>query len=325
MDFEAYALEPVLDKHVTDTNETLRNLERELRGQIAPLSIDGLRERLNLLSIGLTQRIPVAFFDTRMFRTRRMEHKPGSTNEVGAPPPTRSRIGRLNDEGRSVLYLADSPDTAFAEARAVAGEFCLSEWRVNVQKLAMANGGISPTMLVERFPNDIYEGDQPIPVPNASDEHILSFFREIYTLDVGGDRSLYRWSIACGLVNGFSHQCDRNAAETVGGMTQWNGRYPFAAIAYPSMRTNRASLNYAFNDLGRSHVRLDHVQWVCRAEDGSYASLDFASSWDSEGRISWQNRPARFQLKPGERSRLTKIAENTWNYETADGSIPWFS
>jgi len=310
---------------MTDTIEMLTTLERELHSRIVPTSIEGLSERLNPLSIGLTQRIPVAFFDTRMFRIRRMDHKPASIDEVGAPPLERSPIGRLNDEGQSVLYLADSPDTAFAESRAIAGEFCLSEWRVDVQKLGMANGGISPTMLAERFLTDIYEGDQPIPIPNARDEQILSLFREIYTLDVREDRSLYWWSIACGLVNGFSHHCDRSAVETVEGMPQWNGRYPFAAIAYPSMRMDRASLNYAFNNLGRSYLRLDHMQWVRRAEDGSYTSLDFANNWDSEKRISWQNRPARFQLKPGERSRLTKIAEDAWSYETADGSIPWFS
>jgi len=253
-----------------------------------------------------------------------MDHKPVLIDEVGAPPSKVSPIGRLNDEGQSVLYVADSPDTAFAECRATAGEFCLSEWRVNVQKLAMANGGIPPTMLIERFPNDIDEGKSRLPLSNADEEQILKLFREIYTLDVGEDRSLYRWSIACGLVNGFSHQCDREALEIADGMTHWNGRYPFAAIAYPSIRTDRTSLNYAFNDFGQSHIRLDHVQWVRRAEDSSSASLDYANSWDSENRISWQNRPAMFQLEPAERSKVTKIAKTTWRYETADGSTPWF-
>jgi hypothetical protein len=309
---------------MTDTVEAMRSLEQELRGRIVPTSIEGLSERLEPLSIGLSQRIPVAVLDTRMFRVRRMDHKPALIDEVGAPPPKGSPVGRLNGEGQSVLYLADSPDTAFAESRATAGEFCLSEWRVNVQKLAMANGGIPQTMLAERFPNDIDEGKHLVTLPNANDERVLNLFREIYTLEVGEDRSLYRWSIACGLVNGFSHQCDRDAAKTADGLTHWNGRYPFTAIAYPSMRTDRTSLNYAFNDVGRSHLRLDHVQWVRRAEDGSYASLDYANSWDNENRISWQNRPATFQLKPGERSKVVKIAETTWRYETGDGSTPWF-
>lgn len=66
------------------------------------------------------------------------------------------------------------------------------------------------------------------------------------------------------------------------------------------------------------------LQWVRRMEDGSYSSLDFANSWDSENRISWQSRPANFQLKAGERSKVTKIAENIWVYESADGSILGF-
>jgi hypothetical protein len=134
-----------------------------------------------------------------------MDHQPEFVDEVGAPPSDKSPIGRLNDAGQSVLYLADSPDTAFAESRSSAGEFCLSEWRVNVPKLAMANGGISPAMLAQRFPNEIYQGEQPLPLPTAADEMVLSLFREIYTLDVDNDRQLYRWSIACGLANGFSH------------------------------------------------------------------------------------------------------------------------
>jgi len=106
---------------MSETVELLRALKDELRRRILPTSIGGLSERLNPLSIGLNHRCPVVGIDARMFRVRPIDHKPASTSDVGAPSPKRCPIGRLNDEGQSVLYLADSPETAFAERGAKAG------------------------------------------------------------------------------------------------------------------------------------------------------------------------------------------------------------
>ncbi len=305
---------------MSTTTEILTGLESELQSGVAPSSIKELSERLDSLSIGLNRQIPWFVFDTRMFRVRRMVSKPLVIDEVGAPPEDKSPIGRLNDERQSVLYLADSPDTAFAESRVTAGEFCLSEWRVDVPKLAMAHGGIPSDILAQRF-----EGAELRSHQQEFDHHILNLFRQIYILDVHKDPYLYRWSIACGLVNGFSHKFERTDTKEINGQTEWNGRYPFAAIAYPRVRKNLESLNYALNDYGMTKVRLDNLQWVRRRDDGSYNSLDFANSWDSEGLIIWQKRPARFQLEQGESATVTKITETEWKYETANGSIPWFS
>jgi hypothetical protein len=84
-------------------------------------------------------------------------------------------------------------------------------------------------------------------------------------------------------------------------------------------------MNYALNDRGRQHAELRNVQWVSRLDDGSYMSLDFADSWDSDGRITWKSRPARFELRPGEAAKLTKVSQTSWRYETIDGRIPWFA
>ena len=254
-----------------------------------------------------------------------MDQKPILIREVGAPAPTESPIGRLNDERQSVLYLADSPDTAFAERGSVPGYFCLSEWRVTAAKLAMANGGI-PSNISERFRKEGSKIGPPEFIPRTDAEAILNLFREIFTLNVQENLSLYRWSIACGLASGFSHKCDRaGAVETAEGITRWEGRWPFGTIAYPSVRASQTPLNFALNDHGKSHVKLHHVQWVQRFDNGFYTSLDFANEWDDHNVIHWQNRPAKFQLKRGEAAMVTKVAETMWRYETTDGSIPWFA
>ena len=309
-----------------DKLDLLREIRRDLNDGPGAHDIETLAERLNQLSIGLTQKMPVVFRDSRFFRVRRMDQQPSNVSAVGAPPPEMAPIGRLNQSGQSVLYVADSPDTAFAESRAASGTFCLSEWRVNVEKLGMANGGISPAMLAEWFPKLLDDGHNAL-VPKATelDDEILALFREIYRLDVGDNRSLYCWSISCSLANGFAHQLERNASGIRNGITKWNGRYPFGAIAYPSLRADRPSLNYALNDHGQTCVRLNHVQWIRRTDNGSYAGLNYSNSWDYVGTIHWENRAARFELRPGERAKLTKVAHDTWLYETADGSIPWFS
>ena len=309
-----------------ETEDPLTSLREELCGRILPDSVGSLSERLRPLSVGLTHHCPLLGVGSRMFRIRKINNKPTSISEVGAPPAEKSPIGRLNDQGQSVLYLADSPDTAFAESGASAGEFCLSEWRVTAEKLVMANGGISPKILAERFLKEDPEISTAEFTPRLDSEQILNLFREIFTLDVQENVLLYRWSIACGMACGFSYKCDRSeAAETTEGTTQWKGACPFGGIAYPSVRTNRTSLNFSLNDHGRANVRLHNVQWVRRLEDGSYTSLDFADAWDDQNMIRWQNRPAKFQLKRGETAMITKIAGTIWRYETADGSIPWFA
>jgi hypothetical protein len=165
--------------------------------------------------------------------------------------------------------------------------------------LALANGGIPPAILAERFPNE--EESSALTsrfAPRDDADEILKLFDEIYTLDVQDNFLLYRWSIACGLVNGFSHKCDRSSAvEVTDGLTRWTGRSPFGGIAYPSIRTDRQSLNYAFNDHGRSQLKIDHVQWVRRFDDGSFIGLDFANEWDDKGLIRWQNRPGELSVE----------------------------
>lgn len=301
-------------------DDLITDIERDLASRVVPPSVEDVFERINPLSIGLERTSLSLPVETRLFRIRKMERRPEIVSEVGAPPPGLAPLGRLNEFGQSVLYLADSPDTAFAEVGASTGQFCLSEWRTTPAKLGLANGGLTPDILAAArpdHPNDAFPR-------GVVDEQVHHLFRTIFALPVTGSVSLYRWSIACGLVNGFAHVCERQATEKISGNTKWTGRYPFSGIAYPSVRSNLQSINYAFNDLGFQHLRLDHVQWVERHGDGSFSGIDYACSWDWQGAIKWQNRPAHPQLRQGERAQLVKTAENILTYETSDGSIPWF-
>jgi hypothetical protein len=244
-------------------------------------------------------------------------------HEVGAPPLGIAPIGRLNNAGESVLYLADSPDTAFAEARADSGLFCLSEWRIQSPKVALANGGIPLTLLRQHFPNDF---DPPGAVLGGSeDEEVLELFRKLFTLDAETDTAAYRWPIACGLASGFAAVCGRISTETIDGNTRFTGRYPLSGIAYASLRKDKQAINFAFNDLGMTFLKLDHVQWVERSTDGYFSGIDYAGSWDANGDIAWQGRAARFVLQSGSAAQLVKVADTIWNYEQVDGGIPEFS
>jgi hypothetical protein len=309
---------------VSQDSDLIEAILRELTSGPAPSSIEAIAERLNPLSIGLQQKIPILTTDARLFRVTNWCGKPSRRSDVGSPPSVRASIGRLNDAGQSILYVADSPDTAFAEAHATLGEFCLAEWRTQPERVALANGGIPLTLLKSRFPNDF---DLPTggTLAGTEDEQVFDLFRKIFALPVGDDHERYRWSIACGLACGFAHLCERTAAKEVGGNTEWSGRYPFSGIAYASIRTDKHAINFAFNDFGQTLLRLDNVQWVERHGDGSFSGLDFASSWDAHGSIAWQRRPARFQIQPGGSARLVKIAETVWKYEAVDGSIPHFT
>lgn len=70
----------------------------------------------------------------RFYRARISSNPNGfSTDEMGAPPPRAAKAGRVNSEGISVLYLADSIDTVVYEVRAgrydyiTIGSFVLTE------------------------------------------------------------------------------------------------------------------------------------------------------------------------------------------------------
>jgi hypothetical protein len=126
------------------------------------------------------------------------------------------------------------------------------------------------------------------------------------------------------MTNGFAHVCERTKTEQIGVNTEFHGRYPFSGIAYRSARTDKPAINFAFNDLGQTYLRLNHVQWVKRYSDGSFSGLDIAHTWNEQGALRWMGRPAQFQLQSGQAAKSTKIAENTWAYENLDGSIPVF-
>lgn len=112
---------------MTDPVEIIEEISTQLSRRTIPESVEALFEQLNPLSIGLKYQQLVLPFGARMFRITKWDEKPDSINQLGAPPPGRSPLGRLNDVGESVLYLADSPDTAFREVAAISGEVCLSE------------------------------------------------------------------------------------------------------------------------------------------------------------------------------------------------------
>jgi RES domain-containing protein len=299
-------------------------LSHELAAGLAPSAGDVMGQRLEPLTIGLRQKIPILTCGARVFRVTNWCGKPMRTSDVGAPPSARASIGRLNDVGQSVLYVADSPDTAFAERRATIGEYCLSEWRSVPERLALANGGMPLALLRARFPNNLdpHSGNA---LGGIDDDQLLELFRRIFTIDVRDAHERYRWSIACGLACGFAHLCERTSARERDANTEWSGRYPFAGIAYASIRTDKDAINFALNDLGQTLLRLENVQWVALHADGSFSGLDFASSWGAAGEIAWQHRPARFQIPPGGAARVVKVAETVWRYETVDGSIPHFA
>lgn len=308
---------------MNQNNDLFEALLRELTNESAPSSTEAIAERLNPLSIGLRQKIPILTNGARLFRVTNWCGKPTQISDVGPPPSDFARMGRLNDVRQSVLYVADSPDTAFAEARATVGEFSLAEWQTEPARVALANGGLPFDLLKSRFPNDF---DPPMGsiLTGSEDDQVINLFRKIFTLPADDNHERYRWSIACGLACGFAHRCERTATKEIGADTEWTGRYPFSGIAYASVRTDKEAINFAFNDFGQTLLRLDNVQWVERHGDGSFSGLDFASSWDGDSSIEWQRRPAHFQIQPGGSARLVKVAETVWSYEAIDGNLPDF-
>lgn len=301
-------------------SDLVASISMDIRAGRIPKSIVEVFERLNPASIGLQFKAPALTPGARLFRVREIP-KPTNIEQVGAPPSGVASIGRLNDQGQSVLYVADSPDTAFAEARAGAGEYCLAEWRTGKRPIALANGGFDSKSIEKFFHNEIASSSSAL--EGKEDHLVASLFAEIFTLPVTAPK-MYWWSIACGLVNGFSYMCDRTSAEFVNGNTEFTGRYPFAGIAYPSVRKDKEAVNVAWNDLGKTYLELVHVQWVRRKDDGSFTGLDISTEWSSSGQLKWAGRAPHFVLHPGQKAKIVKIAETVWSYENADGSLPTF-
>lgn len=290
---------------------------------VAPQSVESIARQLEPLTTGLRQSLPVLTAGARLFRVRQMCNRPNSTHEVGLPPRGIAPVNRLNDEGESVLYVADSPGTAFAEARAESGVYCLSEWRVQRPKVLLANGGIPLSLLRARFPNN-FDATGSI-VDGSEDQDVLALLTNLFTLEVNADRTVYRWSIACGLASGFAAICDRTSKDEVDGNTNLCGRYPLSGIAYASMRMKQQAINFAFNDLGSTFLKLDHVQWVEWRADGNFSGIDYGSVRHKNGAIEWQGRAARYLLGHGSAARVVKVDATTWQYEQFDGEIPVFS
>jgi hypothetical protein len=302
----------------------LATIENAFDGSAIPSSIDDAFREITPLTIGVQQRLLTLSQYWRMFRVRAMSEKPSHISDIGAPPADKVRaLGRLNDCGQSMLYLADSPHTALCEIKATEGEFCLSEWDVNVPKLLCTNGGLDPEFLAGLLPHDYTEQlHLERPVSEREDE-LLTFIRKVFMSMLAGES--YRWSIACGMVNGFAHHCDRRNTREVEGNTKWEGMFPFGAIAYPSIRTDKVAVNYAMNDHGMSCILPPQVQWVRLNADGMITGLDFADSWGLRGNIHWQNRPANILIATEDPAVTISTSDNPWKRDAEDDYIPQFS
>jgi hypothetical protein len=314
------------DENVPFTSQERRQvldaIAKELNSVGAPRSIEELAPPLKRLLIGTRWPMPTIGAGARLFRVRRTQHPPSAIAEIGAPPKGKAGIGRVNNAGDSVLYLADTPDTAINELRLGEGCYCLSEWRVTEPRVGLVNGGISEEDLLAVF------GPENKPIADVGgqiDGEMRDLFRSIFTLVPDCDPALYRWSISAAMAGGFAHACERTGRSERNGGTVFEGLYPFAGIAYASVRSDKRCVNFAFNDLGQTYVTLRNVQWIDRSADGSIAGLDFATSWNPHGRISWLGRPAKFSIPSGGTARLTKLREAAWTYESLDGHLPDFA
>ena len=306
---------------MTAYQDTIDRIRIGIRKEITP-AIDELVELISPITIGLTQPMPIIYEGGRLFRVRMLADKPSNRSLVGAPPVGVATRGRINEEGTSVLYLSDTPATALKEAGVSKGECCLSEWRVDCKRLGLVNGGLTSELLKNRFPNHISPADAP--KPTEQDELVMALFRDVFTLDVGDDNERYAWSVAAGRAGGFSHKSGLKEKIEQDSFTKIIGDTPFSALVYPSVRADRLSLNYVLNHQGMGHVSLQNVQWISVQGDGRIRSLDISTSWIEDGTLKWKGRPAKFVLKPGEAAKLTKTGPNQWDYETADGSLPWY-
>lgn len=280
-----------------------------------------LTQLLKRLLVGSRWSIPTLRAGARLFRVRRMHQLPASIAEVGPPPEGKAIIGRLNEAGNSVLYLSDTPDTAIKEVRLGTGTYCLSEWQITEPRVALVNGGISDEDLHAVFGPETRPGAE---VDGLVDDELRRLFRSIFTLVPDHDPTAYRWSISAAMAGGFAHVCERTGRFERNGNTVFQGLYPFAGIAYASVRSDKRRVNFAFNDLGRKYVDLRNVQWVNHHADGSISGLDFATAWDLDGGIEWLGRPANFILPAGGAAKLMKVAEDVWAYEALDGDVPGF-
>ena len=302
--------------------ETIDRIRSQMQEAAIP-SIDDLAQLITPITIGLTQPMPVIEQGGRLFRVRNVAEKPTNISLAGAPPLGVAARGRINEEGTSVLYLSDTPATALREAGIKSGVCCLSEWRVECERLGLVNGGLTQQLLKDHFPKHIGPADAP--TPGDQDEEVMALFREVFTLDAKGNADRYAWSIAAGRAGGFNHKSGLKKKVKKGEFTQIIGETPFSALVYPSVRTDKLSLNYVLNHQGIEHVSLQNVQWILANGDGRLQSLDIATSWADDGTLEWKGRPAQFVLKPGEAAKLTKTGENEWDYESVDGSLPWYT
>lgn len=83
------------------------------RGRVAPkINLQILKELLE------SESLCVSLEGQRLYRARIAKKIKFSPDEMGAPPAKLARAGRLNPEGISYLYLADSVETSLAEVRA---------------------------------------------------------------------------------------------------------------------------------------------------------------------------------------------------------------
>ncbi|UAL10946.1 hypothetical protein [Caulobacter segnis] len=260
------------------------------------------------LSKGLVQSAYRFDAGATFFRGRIMEQRPSLISEISAPPPSRCKLGRVNQEGESIFYAATARAAVPFEIRIQEGQtFALGHWKLRRKLTAIVvahHQSIFARNGSQRFPPLSFQGPW-------SQENAYRIGEQMLAEVFGADS------------NDENHKCSSFIASIIRTM-KLDGGFGYGLL-YPTMAMGCNADNVAVKPrLADSHLELEHVEFLRLTKweglVGSLETIAVARKF-SRGKINWETERG-ITLGPGEAMKV--FVENgmyRFAKELPDGSL----
>ena len=280
------------------------------RIDLSSADIEFLKSRLKLLLRGFMFETPILEVGQILYRGVPYSEKPSYSSQVSYPPAHKVKtFQRVNRPNQSMFYCSISHAAPFFELGLKAGDHvAISKWSMR-KRVMVSNVGYAASVyagLTSARQEEPWWSESPH-TRTPSNALVSEFFsQEFSRLVPPGEEHAYKLSIAIAekLYADKLHTHLPN-----GELAHEQPQLP--GILYPTiaMRANSDNLVLTPEFVDQS-LKLESIEWIrvdSKEPDFKYqvTHLDFANTFDDEGKIEWKGRRGHWVLSPGQQIKIS--------------------
>ena len=278
---------------------------------LASLVIDVLKEHLGAIIPGYILNSPIIKKDTTLYRGVEWGDKPQKVENLSYPPPEYvKKLHRAGRVGKSLFYCSMSREAPFFELGLIPGaRVAISHWKTTAP-IVVNNVG---------YHDEVFGGfgsNRDCPSWGKGTEYeklekTTAFIKHFFATEFAkivppGQEHLYKLSIAIAESH-FSNNM-------------------FGGLLYPSMAMRANADNLALKpECVNEHLSLRKVEYIRVDETGDQGFkvtiLDFADTFDEDGRIQWKGRHPHWVMREKEQILHLAVENGRWVARNEKGEV----